>query len=345
VGLPEVRDSAQPLVSVLTPVYNGERYLGECIESVLGQSYQNWEYIIVNNCSTDRTEEIIAQYARRDPRVRVIHNTEFVSALKNHNIALMHISPSSKYCKFVQADDLMFSTCLAEMVNIAESNPSVGIVSSYQLYDGGVKLSWIPYPSTVIPGHDVCRTYFLGRKAMFGTMGGFLLRSDIVRSRTPFLNEKYLFADLEVYFMVLSEHDYGFVHQVLGVWRTEPRGLNAFARSHNEWVVSELYFTMVYGQVYLSAKELDQCLKESMGRYYRCLAHDLFHLREDSFWQYHRRMLREFGLSFSWLSLFGGAILEVTDVLVAPIRTFAKPIKRIWNNRPRLRQKRKAEAS
>jgi glycosyltransferase involved in cell wall biosynthesis len=47
-----------PLVSILTPVYNGEKYLAECIRSVLAQTYQNWEYTIVNNCSTDKTLEI-----------------------------------------------------------------------------------------------------------------------------------------------------------------------------------------------------------------------------------------------------------------------------------------------
>ena len=55
----------EPLVSVATPVYNGERHLAECIESVLAQTYQNWEYIIVNNCSTDRTREIAESYGRR----------------------------------------------------------------------------------------------------------------------------------------------------------------------------------------------------------------------------------------------------------------------------------------
>ncbi len=54
--------SEQTLVSVVTPVYNGEDFLVECIESVLRQSYSNWEYIIVNNCSTDRTLEIALNY-------------------------------------------------------------------------------------------------------------------------------------------------------------------------------------------------------------------------------------------------------------------------------------------
>ena len=54
-----------PLVSVVTPVYNGETYLAACIESVLSQSYSNWEYVIVNNCSTDRTLDIASDYAAR----------------------------------------------------------------------------------------------------------------------------------------------------------------------------------------------------------------------------------------------------------------------------------------
>ena len=54
----------EPLVSVVTPVYNGEKYLEECIESVLNQTYKNWEYIILNNCSTDRTLEIAEQLSK-----------------------------------------------------------------------------------------------------------------------------------------------------------------------------------------------------------------------------------------------------------------------------------------
>ena len=67
-----------PFVTILTPVYNGEKYLAECIESVLAQTYRNWEYIIVNNCSTDRSLEISERYAQNDPRIKVRTNTNFV---------------------------------------------------------------------------------------------------------------------------------------------------------------------------------------------------------------------------------------------------------------------------
>ena len=91
-----MKPDAQPLVSVLTPVYNGEKYLAECIESVLAQTYQNWEYVIVNNCSTDRTLEIAADYARRDKRIRIHNNKTFVGCDANGNIAFQQIATESK---------------------------------------------------------------------------------------------------------------------------------------------------------------------------------------------------------------------------------------------------------
>src|SRR5579862_5518238 len=110
----------QPLVSVVTPVYNGEPYLAECIESVLSQSYKNFEYWIVNNCSKDRTLEVALEYAKKDSRVRVHDNQEFVDVISNHNLAFRLISPQAKYCKVVSGDDFIFPECLAQMVELAE---------------------------------------------------------------------------------------------------------------------------------------------------------------------------------------------------------------------------------
>ena len=74
---------SMPLVSVVTPCYNGEPYLAECIESVLSQTYDNFEYIIVNNKSTDNSLEIAHKYAAKDHRIRVVDNREFLSQIDN----------------------------------------------------------------------------------------------------------------------------------------------------------------------------------------------------------------------------------------------------------------------
>jgi glycosyltransferase involved in cell wall biosynthesis len=331
--------SQQPLVSVLTPVYNGERHLAECIESVLGQTYENWEYIIVNNCSRDRTFEIVTNYASRDSRIRICNNSEFVGAVKNHNIALAQISPASKYCKIIQADDLLFPTCLAEMVSVAEAHPAVGIVTAYQLWDRWIRCDGLPYPSAVIPGREMCRSYFLNKKAMFGNMSSFLLRSELVRSHMPLFNEKFMFADTEVYFVILQDHDYGFVHQVLSFHRIREDALSSSGRRDNEWTIADLYFTKKYGQTYLTPEEYDRCLKRSFDQYYRCQGHELFRLREKSFWKYHRTMMEELGFSFSSLLLLKGAMLRVADVLLEPIKAGGRQVNFIWNSHARLRPK------
>src|SRR5262245_44177768 len=97
--------SQEPLVSVITPVYNGEPYLEQCIESVLKQTYTNWDYLIVNNCSTDCSLEIAKKYAAIEPRIRIHDNDKFLPQLKNCNLALSLISSHCAYYKMVQADD------------------------------------------------------------------------------------------------------------------------------------------------------------------------------------------------------------------------------------------------
>ena len=73
----------EPLVSVVTPVYNGADFLEECIESVLKQTYGNFEYLIVNNCSKDRTLDIALSYAQKDSRIRV-HDRPHAAAPAYH---------------------------------------------------------------------------------------------------------------------------------------------------------------------------------------------------------------------------------------------------------------------
>ena len=109
------KDPEYPRVSFVTPFFNTEKYLEECIESVLRQTYQNWDYTLVNNRSTDGSVRIAEKYANQFPeRIRVEHNSEFLSQVQNYNHALRFISSGSRYCKVVQADDWLFPDCIKQ---------------------------------------------------------------------------------------------------------------------------------------------------------------------------------------------------------------------------------------
>ena len=162
----------EPLVSVLTPVFNGEAYLRECIESVLRQSYRNWEYVIVDNCSRDGTLAIAREYAAQDSRIRIHSNASHVRVIENHNIAFRQMAPQSAYCKVIAADDWLFPECIERMVGLADAHPSVAIVGAYGLYsDARLGVAWVglPYSSQIVPGgREACRLRLIDGAYVFG---------------------------------------------------------------------------------------------------------------------------------------------------------------------------------
>ena len=191
---------------------------------MLAQTYENWEYVIVENRSTDGTLEIAREYEARDPRIRVATPGDFVDAVENANRAMREISPESKYTKVVHADDWMFAECIERMVELAEANPSVGIVSACRLEETKVTLTGLPNSISVIPGREICRSTLLGRPYpyLFGAPSSLLIRSDLVRARDPFYNVDNPFQDdQEACYEVLRTCDFGFVHQVLTFTRRD----------------------------------------------------------------------------------------------------------------------------
>ena len=320
---------AEPLVSVVTPVFNGERYLDECIQSVLAQQYEHWECIIVNNCSTDLTLEIANRYAAQDSRIRVLTNSELLPMLKNCNRAFQQISSQSRYCKVLHADDWLFPRCLDQMVKIAESYPSIGIVGSYGLWGDKVVCDRLPFPSHFVRGHDICRDALLDIVYPFWSPTSLLIRSDLVRSRIPFYDEAHLHADDEACYEILQHSDFGFVHQVLTFIRRHAESATSrVAGPFNKIILGNLDLLARYGPVYLNPKEYRSHLKFKFFDYYRFLSYSLFQLREREFWKYHYRTLKEMGYSFNVVQLVAVAIREFIrqpiPMLLALFRSLAK---------------------
>jgi glycosyltransferase involved in cell wall biosynthesis len=312
-----MRSELQPLVSVFTPVYNGEKYLAQCIESVLAQTYQCWEYHIIDNCSTDRTLEIANSFAKKDARVRVMTNARFVSLNTNHNIGFRHISVNSKYCKVVHADDWLFPDCIMKMVELAEANPSVGIVGAYGLRNERVVWDGLPFPSTVTNGKEICRKTFLSGRSFFGTPTSVLFTSQVVSSRQPFYNEANDHADFEACFNVLQDRDFGFVHQVLTYTRIHSENASAFDSVSTYLPLIEILSK--YGQIYLSPNEYEQLMSQVWEEYYSSMGSDIFRNRE--FWRYHRSRLETLGYSLSVGRVAKAVIGKVLDLTLNPLNT------------------------
>jgi glycosyltransferase involved in cell wall biosynthesis len=296
--------SNAPFVSVVTPFYNTEAYLEECITSVIRQTYTNWEYILVNNCSTDRSAEIAEHYAAQYPeKIRLHHNSTLLTQIENYNHALRLISVESEYCKFVQADDFLFPNCVSSMVELAEAHSSVGIVSAYELEGDEVRLDGLPYPSPEVPGRQVCRLYFLTGKYLFGTPTSLLMRSELIRSRVPFYEEQYApFEDGHACFDLLKRRNFGFVHQVLTYSRRDNDGIISRVRPFGLELFLHLSMLVVHGRDYLSDDEFDRCLKDAERPYFLYLASSVcaLHRQSPKFWEFHRNGLASINYSLSW---------------------------------------------
>jgi len=319
---------SEPLVSVVTPVHNGERFLRQCIESVLAQTYSNWEYIIVNNCSTDRSLEIAQQFAQQDRRIRVHTNARFVDVIRSHNIAFGLIATDSKYCKVVHADDWLFPDCIASMVGVAEGDRSIGIVGSYALQNEQVECDGLPHPSTVVAGREIGRLTLRGEVYPFLSPTCLLIRSDLIRGAAgAFYNESHIYADLEACFEVLQHCDFGFVHQVLTYVRAHDQSMTT---SHAERLYTYLpaWLDMLtrYGPAYLDREEHQRLLQRRLHQYYRFLSKNIFRLRDRQFWQFHRRALADLRYPLSWTRLVAAVISEAVAVLLSPVRTVRRAI-------------------
>jgi glycosyltransferase involved in cell wall biosynthesis len=333
-----MKRDAQPLVSVLTPVYNGEEHLAECIESVLAQTYQNWEYIIVNNCSTDRTLPIAEEYAKKDRRIRIHNNSDFVGCDANGNIAFQQISPDSKYCKVVHADDWIFPECIMKMVEVAEANPAVAIVGSYGLRNERVSWDGLPYSTTVFSGRKICRETLLGRIYVFGSPTSLLIRSDEVRIRPAFYNEANPHCDIESCLDILRDHDFGFIHQVLTFTREHVAAESTFSRRYGTGYLGTLEHLSKYGRIYLTEGEFDKCTRQCWERYYAFLSSKVFHNKDKDFWAFQKNGLKRLGYSLSVSKVAKAVVVELFDVVFNPLNTsnrIARKVTHLLENRIR----------
>ena len=172
------------MVSIIVPVYNSEKYLTECLKSLLNQTYKNLDIIVINDGSKDRSEEIMESFARRDTRIRVFKN-------KNHGVSYsrnLGIEKSlGRYISFVDSDDIVSSDFIEVLVDALEKSDAeisaVGVCKKKKYYGDIFSNGNL----TIHKGNDVINQLFIGYE---GFLCNKLYKKEIFEKYSLKLNEK-----------------------------------------------------------------------------------------------------------------------------------------------------------
>ena len=326
-----MRDS-EPLVSILTPVYNGEKYLVECIESVLAQDYRNWEYHVVNNCSTDGTLGIAEAYAAKDRRIHVSTNRDFVSMPENFNNAFGKVNAASRYFKVVCADDWILPQCVDKMVAFAERHPAVGILCCHQKSGDAVRWAELPLSTTVLGGREACRLALLEGAQLFGAPTAFLYRSDLLRLGKAFFPNLQPHSDSSACYEFLEHCDYGVVHEILAVERLHDEQISSQIASNFAGDLAYLEVLLEYGPRYLTKEELRTRADEVFSQYYRGLGGALLKLKGPDFWEHQKSQLLAMGHRLDWRRVAFAAVAEAGREARSPLTAIQK-VRAVWKDR------------
>lgn len=173
-----------PLVSVVMAAWNEEKYIGEAIESVLAQSYSNFEFIIVNDGSTDNTKQIIQSYC--DPRIRYIENEQNLKLIASLNKGLG--LAQGTYIARMDADDICVLNRLEKQVAFMESHPEIGI-SGAQLTVFGNENGMMKYPFT---HNDIALRLFI--TSCFGN-NVVIFRKELLEKHALYFPQGYFHAE------------------------------------------------------------------------------------------------------------------------------------------------------
>ena len=165
-----------PTVSIVLPCYNGANHLAQSIESVVSQSFADWELIVVNDCSKDNSLEIMQAYAERDSRIRVINNPVNKKLPASLNVGFAEAR--GKYLTWTSHDNRMGKTMLEEFVNYLDANPKIGLVTANyaafslstgkQLYEVSME-----DPQGRLPHHNTICYAFMYRREVLEMVGGY----------------------------------------------------------------------------------------------------------------------------------------------------------------------------
>lgn len=228
-----------PLVSVIIPVYNAEKYIKQAIESVLYQTYKNVEIIIVNDFSTDKSDEIIKSLMAKHKEVNILYfiNEKNLGVAESRNIGIRYAS--GEYIAFLDADDYWFPNKLEKQINLFLQNPNIGLVHTYKVVLKEDKNFWFPTKyhlklinrlegeiyDKIIQGNWICTSSVMIKKCIIDKVG--------------FFNSKFSPSeDWDLWIRMAKVTSFGLVREFLTCYRHNDLGISKDVVKYSNSILS-----------------------------------------------------------------------------------------------------------
>jgi glycosyltransferase involved in cell wall biosynthesis len=307
-----------PKISVLIPVYNTEKFIAQTIESILKQTYQDWELVIVDDCSTDGTYQICEKYAAQEPRIRLHKNEKNLGMMPNwnHGITLC----KGDYWGKLDADDWWHEKMLEDCVHILDTIPEVGLVCTKHINidENG---SIIPNSESHPPDFAIERSFDFSELVHLG-IG--LLRYNVAKQGIGLIRKKII--DQVGNYLLIQPADTEFYFRIGA--HCKFYCLNKIYHYHRIWLGSDTRSTII-NRIGVHEKNLFEVRKAIFEYYYK--HHKITHSQFKKFSQNNKVTYNQFliGQLLKEKKYLQSLKLFWQNLTISPVNTIKFYFKRI----------------
>lgn len=209
-----------PKISVILPIYNSAKYLSRALDSVLDQTYEDWELLAVNDCgSRDGSADIVRVYERKDPRIKLVQNEQRLGLAESLNKGFR--LAKGEYLARLDADDIARPDRFAKQVAFMDAHPDIGVCGTYQRHFGAGK-GWVHRPpekpedmkAALLFHCNICHSTLMLRRSVFVEQG-------------LFYDGGYYAEDFELWSRAILVTKFATIPEVLGEYRQSRDSITA----------------------------------------------------------------------------------------------------------------------
>ncbi len=286
-------DKEAPLVAIVTPVYNGVKYIAEALESVQNLDYPNLVHIVLDNACTDGSDEVIRSYMGRRVPIVTKRNPTVLPLAQNWSAAVAMVPPEAKYFHILCADDTFPAHSISRRVAVAERDPAIGFVACQWRGSTGLLCGEeLPRDREIFDGPELLRSYF--RREHSGLSGTFtLIRTTKIDPGRPFYDPTIpVGSDTDVNLRIAITSKVGFVHEELVNWRHHDGQVTTSVVDRGKYILFDWFILLDrYGPYVMGHKEYTECRKAFRRHYLRRLLLIRYKDKDKEVWDWHIKSL------------------------------------------------------